>query len=215
MGSSYLNSGQLNKAFIEFQKAIKLNPKNKETLNYLGYISARFKNYDEAISFYRRAISIDSNYSEAINNLGVIYAEIENWDDAIKHFKAALTNPVYSSPALAYSNMGYAYYKKGDYQNAEKALGEALIRNPVSPRALYISGLVYMALGNEKTAIEEFKKAIGIFPDYVDVHWELAKAYLKSGKKAKALKHFKVVVEKDDNTVRSREASEYIQRLKY
>jgi hypothetical protein len=49
----------------------------------------------------------------------------------------------------------------------------------------------------------------------VDVHWELAKAYLKSGKKAKALKHFKVVVEKDINTVRSREASEYIQGLKY
>ena len=38
LGFSYLEDGQLNEANLEFQKALALNPKNKETLNYLGYI---------------------------------------------------------------------------------------------------------------------------------------------------------------------------------
>ena len=215
LGYSYLNDGQLNEAYIEFQKALALNPGNKETLNYLGYISTRFKKYDEAISYYKRAISIDPNYAEGVNNLGVTYAEMENWDEAIKYFKAASGNPVYSSPAQAYSNMGYAYYRKGDFVNAENSLRDALLRNPVLPRAMYILGLVYLETNNEKAAIEEFKKAIGIQPDYSDAHWELAKTYLRTGQKARALKHFEVVAEKDDKTERRREALIYIEQLKY
>ena len=215
LGSIYLSKGQLNEAFVKFQTALSLDPKNKETLNYLGYISTRFNKYDEAVSYYKRAISVDPNYSVAINNLGVTYVEIENLDEAIKHFKAALNNPVYRTPDRAYSNMGYAYYKQGKYAEAENALREALVRNPVFPRAMYILGLIYTKLGNKKAAIKEFKKAIGIWPEYMDAHWEIAKAYFKSGEKAKALKHFTVVAEKDNNIARSREASEYIERLKY
>lgn len=215
LGSSYLQNGQLSESFIEFQKAIKLDPENKETLNYLGYISFRYKKYDESISYYKRAISADPDYAEALNNLGVTYAELENWDEAIKYFKKALSNPTYSTPERAHSNMGYSYYMKSDYLKAEKALNEALMRNPVFPRAMYILGLVYTKLDNDEKAIKEFKKAIGINREYIDAHWELANAYMRTGEKARALKHLKTVVEKDENTTRIRKASEIIERLKY
>lgn len=215
IGYSYLDNGQINEAFTEFQKALALNPTNKEALYNLGYISSIFKKFPEAISYYKRALSIDPDYAEATNNLGVIYTEMGNWDEAIKHFKAALDNAVYLTPAWAYSNLSYAYYKKGDYLNAENAIKDALLRNPISPKAVYILGLIYIETNNEEAAIEEFKKAIGILPDYTDAHWELGKAYLKTGKKAKALKHFEVVVEKDNNMERKREALNYIEQLKY
>jgi type IV pilus assembly protein PilF len=215
LGSAYLNDGQINEAFTEFQKALALNPNNKETLNYLGYISTRFKKYDEAVSYYKRAISVDPNYADAVHNLGATYADMENWDEAIKYFKAALSNPVYSTPAQAYSNLGYAYYKKGDFVNAEKSVRDALLRNPVSPMAMYIHGLIYLETNNDQLAVEEFKKAIGILPDYSDAHWELAKVYLRTGQKARALKHFEVVAERDTNTARRREALIYIEQLKY
>jgi type IV pilus biogenesis/stability protein PilW len=215
LGQAYLNDGQLNEAFTEFQKALALNPRNKVTLNYLGYISTRFRKYDEAISYYKRAISVDPNYSDAVHNLGVTYADMEAWDEAIKYFKAALSDPVYSTPAQAYSNLGYAYYKKGDLVNAEKSLRDALLRNPVFPMAMYILGLVYIETKNDQSAVEEFKKAIGILPDYADAHWELGKIYLRTDQKAKALKHFEVIAEKDTNMARRREALIYIEQLKY
>jgi len=215
LGYSYLNNGQLNEAFVEFQKAIALNPENKEALYNLGYISYKFKEYPEAISYYERTLLVDPNYSEAVNNLGVIYTDMENWDEAIRYFKAALNNSLYPTPAWAYSNLGYAYYRKGNYIDAEKSLKEALIRNPVFPRAVYILGLVYIKTNDDKAAIAEFKKAIGTQPDYTDAHWELAKAYLRTGRKAKALKHFQVVAEKDEDIERRTEASDYIEELKY
>jgi Tfp pilus assembly protein PilF len=214
MGYSYFSNGLLNEAYAEFQKAIMLNPKNKEALNQLGYISAVFKNYDEAVSYYKRAISVDPAYSEAMNNLGVIYLEMQNWDEAVKYFKDALKNPLYRSPEKAYSNMGYAYYRKGEYLMAEKCLKDALIRNPLFPIANYTLGLVYVKRSNDNEAIEEFKKAIGIMPNYMDAHWELAHAYLRTGEKDMALEHFRIIARKDSDIHRSREALEYLDLLK-
>ncbi len=213
LGYLYLSNSQFNKAFVEFQKAVNLNPKNKEAFNYLGYISARFKKYDEAISYYKKAISIDPDYSDAMNNLGVVYLDMENWDEAISYFNSALSNPMYITPEKAYTSMGYAYYKKGDYLKAESSLRESLIRNPVFPLAMYTLGLVYTQLEKYEYAIKEFKKAIGIVPDYYEAHWELGKIYLLIGKKGKASKHFEVVADEDENIERRREASEYIRRL--
>ena len=150
-----------------------------------------------------------------MNDLGVVYAEMQNWDGAIKQFKEALRNPLYTNPASAYANMGYAYYMKGEYDNAQKALKESLLRNPVSPRAMYTLGLVYQKTQDVESAIEEFKKAIGIQYDFTDAHWELAKIYMQNGNKAKALKHLKMIIEKDENQERVREASEYVKDLKY
>jgi Tfp pilus assembly protein PilF len=219
LGVSYLTKEQLNDAFVEFQKAVKLDPKHKESLNSLGYLSFRFKKYDEAISYYKRSISIDPNYSEALNNLGALYLDIENWDEAIKYFKMALKNPLYTTPEKAYSNMGYAYYRKGDYTNAINILNEVFVRYPdgfpqPSYFPYYVLGLVYVKVGNISAAIGEFKKALDIAPEYINTHWELAHAYLRIGDKDRAVQHFQEIVEKAGNDERSKEASEYIELLK-
>ena len=215
LGRSYLNNGQTNKAYVEFQKAIKLNPKNKESLNYLGYINSTYKKYDEAIAHYKKAISIDPDYSDPINNLGFVYLDIEKWDEAISAFTTALDNPLYSTPERAYTGMGYALYMKGNYHEAENALREALLRNPVYPLANYTLGLVYVKLADDDKAIKEFIMAISINNEYISAHWELAQIYLRRGANAKALKHLGIVAEKDRNEERNRMAIEQIEKLKY
>ncbi|KPJ98300.1 MAG: hypothetical protein AMK71_11615 [Nitrospira bacterium SG8_35_4] len=214
-GASFLSNGDLNKAFVEFQEALKVNPENRETLNYLGYISYRYGKNEEAVSYYKKALAIDPNYSEAVNNLGVTYAALEQWDKAIHQFNAALKDPTYRTPDLAYSNLGFVYYMKGEYREAEMALREALVRNPVSARTMYVLGLVYIKLGDDSLAIDSLMKAIGMVPDYIDAHWELANIHLRSGDKARALKHFEVVAEKGEDAAMVRNAAEHIQNLKY
>ena len=144
LGLSHTSKGELNDAYVEFQKAITLNPEHKEALDSLGYVSARFQKYDEAESYYKRAIAIDPNYSETMNNLGVLYLETEKWDDAIMYFEMALNNPVYRTPARAYSNLGYAYIQKEDYESAQDAIDVALTRSPEYPFAIYAQGLIYV-----------------------------------------------------------------------
>jgi type IV pilus biogenesis/stability protein PilW len=216
IGVSYLVKEQLHKAFVEFQKAIKLNPKNKSSLNAIGLIllSPEFKEYEEAIIYFKRAIAIDPNYSEAMNNLGVTYVEIENWEEAIKYFRIALRDPLYVTPERAYSNLGYAYYKKGDYLNAVNTLKKAIARYPDFPRSVYILGLVYLELGEITGAIDEFKKTVDIAPGYINARWELANAYLRIGDKENAVKHFKVIAESGSDNEKSKNALEYLELLK-
>lgn len=214
LGISYLAEQRLSDAFIEFQKAIKLNPEDKNSLNALGLVSTEFEKYDDSISYYKRAIAIDPNYSEAMNNLGITYTRMENWDEAINYFKMALKNPLYITPDVAYSNMGYAFYKIGDYINAQDALKKALLRAPDNPQALYILGLVHVKLGKDDTAIEEFKKVIAIASDYIEAHWELANAYHRVGNKEKAVEYFRVVFENSKDYKRRKEALQYIEILR-
>ncbi|MCK5138880.1 MAG: tetratricopeptide repeat protein [Thermodesulfovibrionia bacterium] len=214
LGVSYLNESQLNEAYIKFQEALQLNPQNKRSLNALGHISTRFKEYDEAVSYYKRAISIDPHYSDALNNLGVTFLELEKWDEAAKYFKMALKNPLYFTPEKAHLNFGYALYKKGDYREAEKTLKESLIKYPESSRPAYILGLVYINLGRIEEAIDVLNKTVDLVPDYIDAHWELANAYLRVGDNKKALKHFRMVAENGNNSEKSKKALAYIELLR-
>jgi type IV pilus biogenesis/stability protein PilW len=213
LGVSYMLKDQLNDAFIEFQKAIKLVPEHKESYNSLGYISTRFKKYEEAISYYKKALSIDPRYSEAMNNLGVTYSEMGKWDEAIRYFKKALENPFYQTPERAYTNMAFAYYKKGDYRHAEEAVNEALTRFPDFPMARYIHGLLNVAYGDDVSAIEDFKKVLSVSPDYINAHYEIAHAYVRIGERDKALEHFRVVAEKGKDKKMVKESKEYIMLL--
>lgn len=214
IGVSYLAKKQINEAFVEFQKAIKLNPEDKNSLNALGLISTEFKEYGNAVTYYKRAISIAPDYPEAMNNLGVTYVKMKELDEAIKYFKMALENPLYPAPQRAYSNMGYTFYTKGDYHNAMQTLKEAIIRYPDFPRPIYFLGLVYIKLGKIETAIEEFKKAVDLAPEYIDAHWELADAYLRIGDEEKAFKHFKVIAESSADNDKGKEALKYLELLK-
>lgn len=215
LGIAYLKRKDLNRAYIEFQEAIRLDPLHKESLNYLGYVSHLFKKYDESISYYKRAIAVSPDYSDAINNLGVVYVDTGEIDKAIDSFQKALANPLYRTPEQAFSNLGYAYYRSGDYESAEKALNNALLRRPSFPRAMYILGLVHVKRDNDHLARKTFIRAIGIDPDYFDAHWELAELYMREGSRAKALKHFRIIEERGDSYERKKEATERINSLKY
>lgn len=214
IGMSHWTEQKLHDASIEFQKAINLNPKDKFSLNALGLLSTEFEKYEEAITYYKRAIAIDPNYSDAMNNLGVTYVRIRKWDEAINYFKAALKNPLYSTPEMAYSNMGWAFYNQNDYISAADTLKKALLRNPDIPRANYILGLVYVKLGEDNKALEQFKRAVSLASDYTDAHWELANAYLREGDNEKALRHFLAVVNGGGTDPRVRQAQQYIEQLK-
>lgn len=214
IGISYLTEQRLHDASIEFQKALSLNPQDKYSLNALGLISQGFGKYGEAISYFKQALSIDPSYSDAVNNLGVTHMEMGSMDEAIGYFQAAVRNPLYATPEKAFSNMGYALYRKGDYPEAADALKKAVIRNPYSPQALYVLGLVQVKLGEDNQAIESFKRAVTITPEYIDAHWELGNAYIRTGDKEQAMEHFKTVLDRSSDPLKRRDALQLMEELR-
>lgn len=138
------------RAFVSFQKAIQANPNHKEAHYSLGDLYAVQRKYKEAEEEFLIAVRIDSNYSEAYNYLGQVYERQDKWPEAIRSYRQALENPLYATPDLARYNLGVALAHEGDYQNAARALEDALLVSPASVPAAAIHlelGRVYSKLG--------------------------------------------------------------------
>lgn len=214
IGVSYLNEGKIQQAFVEFQKAIELDPRNKDAQHGLGLIYDSQGKFQMAIDSYKKAILIDPNFSEAHNNLGVVYGKLKRWDEAIEEYKEAIKNPLYQTPQWAYNNRGFALYSKGDILQAVDAFKEALIVYPNFDLARYNLGRAYMSLGKMKEAIAEFEKAIKINPRYLDAYYELALTYVKVGDKEKAISHFGKVIEISPDSELASSSKRYMDLLK-
>ena len=149
------------KAFVSFQKAVKLDPNNKEARYGLGHILALQGKLPQAEEEFRIATKLDENYSEAYTYLGQVLEKQGRWPEAIAAFRQALTNPLYATPDLARFHLGRSLAHEGDYQGAMVAFEDALVVNPpnVPPALLNLElGRVYHKLGFERRSRETLTK---------------------------------------------------------
>ncbi|HWI68705.1 MAG TPA: tetratricopeptide repeat protein [Nitrospiraceae bacterium] len=151
------------KAFVSFQKAVKLDPNNKEARYGLGHILAMQGKFPQAEEEFVAATKLDENYSEAYTYLGQVLEKQERWKEAIAAYHQALTNPLYATPDLARFHLGRALAHVGDYQGAMEAYEDALVVNPpnVPPALLNLElGRVYYKLGFERRSRETLTKVM-------------------------------------------------------
>jgi Tfp pilus assembly protein PilF len=149
------------KAYVSFQKAVQLNPDNKEARYGLGHILAIQGKFPQAEEEFRAAIKIDENYSEAHTYLGQVLISQDRWAEAIPSFRQALSNPLYNTPDLARFHLGRALAHEGDLQGAMEALEDALVVNPpnVPPAQSNLElGRVYYKMGFDRRAKETLTK---------------------------------------------------------
>lgn len=84
--------------------------------------SLKDNNYQDVIK-YSKKMADDGN-KNLIYNLGLAYLQLEEYDLAIKYLKMDKESVYIKDP------LGEAYYKKGDYTNAEKSWKSAIENHP-------------------------------------------------------------------------------------
>lgn len=183
LGMAYIEASQFNSALKELLEAEKYTPDDASIHFYLGIAYQGKGMSDKAIAAFKRAIDLKPDYSEAHNFLGILYSNAGQWDMAIDAFNKALANVLYDTPAAALYNMGWAYYQKGDHAAAMSKYHEALSREPntvLMPIIVKNMGLATLALGQVNEAIQHFKKAIAVVPNYSEAQYWLAECHLKN-----------------------------------
>jgi len=167
LGISYLNENNIQPAFTELQKALELNPQDKEIHNALGVIYlTKLEDYAKAIEHFQKALAIDKNYSEAATNLGNTYANMKKFNEAIESYNIALSNPQYRNPAMALNNLGMVYYRLSKWDEALSAFKDALKRYSDFHAPYYGLALCYNAKGQYGDAAFAMKRAIELDPLY-------------------------------------------------
>ncbi|MBF0344212.1 MAG: tetratricopeptide repeat protein [Nitrospirae bacterium] len=166
IGVAKLNENDIQGAYVEFKRALELNPRDKESLNALGIVYLQLDDYDHAKQSLLKALEVDPKYSEAYNNLGLIYVRINQWEESVNAFENAIRNPFYSAPDKAYNNLGYSLYRLGRYEKAISAFNESIKRNESNQLPYYGLALAHNAIGHYGDASVFLMDAIKYDPNY-------------------------------------------------
>ncbi len=120
---------------------------------------------DLAVEFYKRSIEAYPT-AEAYTFLGWTYSFQGKLREAIAECKKAIeTDPDFGNP---YNDIGAYLIELGNYDEAIPWLERATLAKRYEPRHYphFNLGRVYLIKGMVKKALEEFQKALEIYPDY-------------------------------------------------
>ena len=125
----YLDGDQRREEALEcMEKAIELNPRNANALNYLGYsLAEKGERLDEAESFIRRALEVEADNGYFVDSLGWVFYRMSRFQDALREMERAVQ--LVPEDAVILEHYGMVLLKLDRKEEAmtvfEKALGYA------------------------------------------------------------------------------------------
>ncbi len=168
------------------------------------------------------ACAANSIEAQALYTQGNVYAEAKEFRQARSFYeKAVAADPAF---ALGHNALGYAQYELGHYESAEAEYNEALQLDPNMAVTYNNLGVIYIHKENPFTSTEQggkainyFKKAIALKPDYAKAMVNLSVAYEEKGDFWNAIQMYYKASETDGKYVQERKqgknAQEEIKRL--
>ncbi len=171
------------RAIQAISNSIILNSRNGKAYNLLGeiyYVTASISNTNviiNAIKQFENSIQFSPNYYKPFANLGHIYfynkLNFDRPEEALKkafdYYKTALIllEKDKTDELLSY-NIGWLYYKYGEYTNAYNEFGKIYVDDPHNPVLSYNIGNIYFYWKNYSFALIEFDKAIEYYQTIAD-----------------------------------------------
>lgn len=117
-----------------------------------------------AVSIYLETPEDTQKLSEAMEKIDADAVKNADTSQTVKDLYDRLLQDVGPDLAKSYYDTGYEAFRAEDYETAITNLVRAVEYDPNHEEALFALGNSYRAKGNEKQAIETYKKLIQLFP---------------------------------------------------
>ncbi|MEA2736044.1 MAG: hypothetical protein QOE14_2495, partial [Humisphaera sp.] len=163
MGRSLGLIGRLDVAERAFARAVELAPNELTPRLDLALARQMQNRLDDAIASFRAAVRIAPNHAAAHNALGVALA-MQRRVEAIDEFRRAIE--LDPNLADAHFNLGLAYHRTERHAHALLTLTRAAELSPDNPGLLNLLGITQLAMGRAALAIEAFRSALHVHPDF-------------------------------------------------
>jgi tetratricopeptide (TPR) repeat protein len=159
LGLSYTSSGDFNKAIVELNKALELDPNYGEAHNGLGYVYLATGDFLKAVEHLKRYVSLNPGEANPLDSLAEAYFEMGQLDEALANYKEAQK----INPAIWSSfSVGYIYALKAEYTEAIRWIDKfiAAASSPEKKRTGYLwKGLCRLLSGSSKDCDFYFREA--------------------------------------------------------
>ena len=184
LGSTYVRSGDDEKALEVYKRIDQIDKMNFNALNNLGGIYRRLQKYEDSIMVLERALATGANPNEIYYNMGHTYKLMGNYDDAADCFVTVIEeNP---NDVLAYNHLGSIQAARGEHAKALQTYNRALQVDKNHPILHYNSALSYLSLGKKEEAKLSFENALRTRPGWVEAMVDYADLLIGMNKNKEA-----------------------------
>jgi type IV pilus assembly protein PilF len=210
-------------AFEHLFKSIQLDGKNPESHLLLGNLYLLREEFPKAEGELRKAreLAVDNEsfgqpfVAEVENSLGVVLVHEKRYDEAISTLRESATNIVNRNPHLAWGNLGWAYYEKGQYKDAVDALTQSVRHQQRFCLGFYRLGQTYAALRDFARAEDALTRCLEVPDDgckNLQSAWHLrGEARAQLGQRADAISDFERCVEISADSEAGRACQGYLE----
>ena len=171
--------------------------------------------YAEALVHLEVVLREKETFADVYNMLGIIYYNANRNDEAVKSLRRALElNPRYTEASL---NLSVVYNEMGEYEKAQEAYALAKLSSGHDESTYldpYVKGRlanmhadignIYKDLGRYDEAMAEYKMALKLRPDFVDIKMNLAIVYRDLKDYARAINILKEAIDLKDTFLAGR-----------
>ena len=169
-GDAFMQMQKFDKALVEYEEAVRLNPKEAGCYNALGNYYVQQKNYAKSIEYFQKALELKPESDSLLMNIGNSYSAQGQYEEAHKYFEKALSyNP---DIAEVYYNKSIQYNGSQEPMEQELKLhylDHCLELNPLFFKARINKAGTLKDMGKFEQAIDEYSKVVteGVSHDYV------------------------------------------------
>lgn len=171
-------SGQLDPAIENYNKALDFNSEDAEIYQRLAEVYLLKKQFDSAIANCKLSLKVNSDFAPAYLTMGNALQSQDQLEMAIKAYSQALE--IDSNFAEAHANLGSMYYKLGKFGAAIDSYKKAIDCNPNLASVCLMLGNVLQQQDNLSAAIFYYQKLLQLQPKVVKNYYKLGEALVKN-----------------------------------
>jgi tetratricopeptide (TPR) repeat protein len=199
-GKKYLAKQDYSRALLQFENAVKANPKNAEAYYQAGLAYLKLHNYGKAGAFFKKATELDPHHSDAQIQMAQLLAatgDKEMEAEAEQRARSVLATSPDNEAAL--NALALIELALGQQDDGQKQLEAALQKFPKNlTLAANLAG-IKLRQGDTKGAVAILKKAAAEAPNSSKPSIALGRLYIRLHNFDEAERQFRRAVELDRN----------------
>ena len=188
LGIASIKSNRPDQARIDFEAALKIDPKNNDALKNLANMLQETRSYDAAMHYYKLALKINNDDADVHFNMAKLNSHNKNIQNAIQHLKEAISIDDEYFPA--YTAIGELYLQDRLFSEAETYLRNAIALKPNSALALFALAKVLFAKGEIIESDQRAAQALNSASCNASLVHDLGVFYFNEGSFNQAKKYF-------------------------
>ncbi len=203
-GQEFYEQGNYEKARLEFQNVLQIDPKDVEARFHLAESLEKLENWQGAASHYLAVMGEKPDHRGALLNMGRLFLLSNNNDKARENADKILAKSPEDVEGLTL--MAAVEAKSGDRVKAMETIERALKQDKQNAEGASLKASLLLLDGKADEAVAILNDAIAAHPEEVALSINLARVYASVGKHDEAAIAFAKVIDKKPDVLAYRSA---------